>query len=222
MTSSLLLFDLDGTLLETAPDLVGTLNTILVDEGLEPIELATARNFIGQGARAMIELGHSTQSRKVTPERLDELFPVFLERYEARIAQETYAFPGLFDSMETLRSQGWALGVCTNKVEHLARKLLGQLDMLDWFTVITGGDTFDQHKPHPAHILETIKLANADPARSIMVGDSANDIDAAKAANVPVIAVDFGYTMTPVTELGPDIVISHFSELEDAVGKLKN
>lgn len=217
MTTPLLVFDLDGTLLETAPDLVGTLNEILSEEGLLPIPLSTAKTYIGQGAKIMIESGFAANDQTIDEDAINGLFPRFLEKYETRIAQETYAFPGLLDALEKLQHEGWDFAVCTNKHERLARMLLGELGLLGRFVAITGGDTFDHKKPHPEHLLKTVELAGSTAEQSIMVGDSRSDIDAAKAASIPVIAVDFGYTPVPVHELGPDLIISHFDEIHEAI-----
>lgn len=217
MSAPLLVFDLDGTLLETAPDLVGSLNTVLENEGLEGIPIEIARTYIGQGARMMIEKGFKANQKPVSQEQIESLVPGFLDVYEARISLKTHVFPNLLDTMDELAERGWQFAVCTNKMERLARILLEDLSLINRFAAITGGDTFENKKPHPDHILKTISLTNALPEHSIMVGDSISDINAAKAANIPVIAVDFGYTPVHVSELDPDIVISDFKELQSAI-----
>ncbi|MEP0520518.1 MAG: HAD family hydrolase [Hyphomicrobiales bacterium] len=217
MSAPLLVFDLDGTLLETAPDLVGSLNSVLEKEGLKSIPIQTARTYIGQGARMMIELGFKANQLSISHEEIEALVPGFLEIYEARISLKTHAFPNLLEVLDELSEGGWQFAVCTNKMERLARILLEDLNLTDRFVAITGGDTFENKKPHPDHILKTIALTDSLPERSIMVGDSASDINAAKAADVPVIAVDFGYTPVHVSELNPDIVISSFNELHSAI-----
>lgn len=222
MTNPLLIFDLDGTLLETAPDLVGTLNEILQEEGLQPIPLTTAKTYIGQGAVQMIQNGFSANGATVAEERLPFLFASFLEKYEGRIAKDSYAFPGLIRALGELKEKGWIFAVCTNKHERLARMLLDELGLTGWFVAITGGDSFEHKKPHPEHLLKTVELAGASAAKTIMVGDSRTDIDAAKAANIPVIAVDFGYTPVHVSELDPDVVISHFDQLDDAITSISS
>lgn len=222
MSSPLLVFDLDGTLLETAPDLVGTLNEILTEAGLKPIPLGTAKTYIGQGAKMMIEKGFAANGATAGDDKANELMPVFLEKYEARIARETHAFPGLLEALDRLQQEGWHLAVCTNKLERLARLLLEELGLTNRFVAITGGDSFAQKKPHPEHLLKTVELAGASPSDTIMVGDSRSDIDAAKAASIPVIAVDFGYTPVPVDQLGPDVVISHFDQIHEAIRTIKN
>lgn len=221
MTIPLLVFDLDGTLLETAPDLVGTLNAILEKEGLKAIPMETARTYIGQGARMMIENGFKENQKPISREEIEDLVPGFLEHYEARISRETHIFPNLLNVMDKLAAEGWEFAVCTNKMERLARILLDDLNLTNRFVAITGGDTFENKKPHRDHILKTIALTNSTPEHAIMVGDSISDINAAKAAHVPVIAVDFGYTPVHVSELGPDIVISDFAELNAAIQAVK-
>lgn len=221
MTFPLLVFDLDGTLLETAPDLVGTLNAVLQNEGLESVPLAIARNYIGQGAKRMIENGFEANKKTISSERAEELMPVFLKHYEGRITLETHMFPNLLSALDELALDGWKFAVCTNKHERLARIILDDLNLTDRFVAITGGDTFEYKKPHPDHILETIAMTSSLPKNAIMVGDSISDIDAAKRANIPVIAVDFGYTPVHVNELDPDIIISNFDQLRSAIQSIR-
>jgi phosphoglycolate phosphatase len=220
MASPIIVFDLDGTLADTAGDLIGTLNLILVEEGLEPILLKSARDLIGAGAKALIARGFAASGRDLTPQRHDELFHRFLELYEQHLADSSALFPGVVEALGTLSTAGCALAVCTNKVERHAVMLLEALDAAPRFAVITGRDTFAFHKPDPRHLTETITRAGADPRRAVMVGDSRTDIDTAKAAGIPVIAVPFGYTDIPVARLGPDLVIEHFDELPAAVRRL--
>lgn len=221
MPAPLLVFDLDGTLLETAPDLVGTLNQILIDEGLKTIPLEIARTYIGQGARMMMENGFKANGIDMSAADIEARVPKFLARYEARISSETTAFPNLLSTLDELSEQGWNFAVCTNKLERLARILLEDLKLTDRFVAITGGDTFENKKPHAEHILKTVALTSSRLEDSIMVGDSISDINAAKAANIPVIAVDFGYTPVHVKELDPDMVISDFNELPSSIKTVK-
>jgi phosphoglycolate phosphatase len=129
-------------------------------------------------------------------------------------------FEGAEEALDHFAAQGWLLGVCTNKPEKLAVKLLDELGVLTRFAAVTGGDTYPYRKPDPRHLTGTIELAGADPLRAIMVGDSRTDIDTARQAGIPVVAVDFGYTDIPVQELSPDRVISHFDRLREAVESL--
>ncbi len=215
-----LIFDLDGTLVDSNRDLVPALNRTIAHDDVPPISRADVGHVVGQGALKMIERAFQFHDRPLTSERQKELLPVFLETYEAHIADETVWFDGVMDALDHLDSLGWTFAICTNKYEHLARKLIGLLGHGDRFAVVTGGDTFGFKKPDPRHIIETASMVAKNPRQVIMVGDSINDIDAAKNGGIPVIAVDFGYSDVPVSTLAPDIIISHFSELAGAVEKL--
>lgn len=216
----LLVFDLDGTLAETAGDLVGTLNFILRREGVAPIDMSDARFMLGAGAKALIQRGYAAQNIALAPARLQQLFEDFLAHYEAHIADHSFLFPGVVAALDRFEAAGWAFAVCTNKIEAPARKLLVELGVADRFCAIVGQDTFGAPKPDPRVLEQTIALAGGSPARSIMVGDSRTDIDTAKGLGIPCVAVDFGYTDVHVSQLGPDRVISHFDELWDSVASL--
>ena len=216
----LLVFDLDGTLAETAGDLVGTLNFILKREGIAPLPLSEARFMLGAGARALIQRGFAAQKIPLEPARLQQLFGDFLAHYEAHIADESHLFPGVIEALDRFEAAGWAFAVCTNKIEAPARKLLQALGVADRFRAIVGQDTFDTPKPDPRVLQRTIEAAGCSVGRSIMVGDSVTDIDTARNLGIPVVAVDFGYTDIPVRDLSPDRAISHFDALWDAVAAI--
>lgn len=220
MSALTIVFDLDGTLVDTAPDLAETLNVILAHEGLPPVPYQTARGMIGGGARRMIEAGLAFEKRIASTAKVDRMFDDFIAHYAAHIADHSRPFPGLIEALDRLASQGCILAVCTNKLERLSRLLLDALELTPRFAAICGQDTFGTQKPDPEVLRRTITQAGGCASRAIMVGDSATDIDTAKAAAIPVVAVDFGYTETPVTQLGPDRVISHFSELPGAIAAL--
>ncbi len=209
----ILIFDLDGTLADTAGDLIATLNVLLAREGLPTVARSAARSLVGAGARALIERGFALNGAPLAPERLDPLVADFLAHYEARIAEESALFPGARAALERFSGAGFRLAVCTNKPERLARLLLEKLEIDDRFAAICGRGTFPMHKPDPRTLTLTIEAAAGDPRRAVMVGDSKTDIDTARAAGAPVVAVDFGYTETPVAALAPDRVISHFDDL---------
>jgi phosphoglycolate phosphatase len=217
-----LVFDLDGTLAETAGDLMGALNVILAREGLAPLPLASARHLLGAGARALIARGFAEAGQTLTPERLERLFSEFLDHYNAHIADNSWLFPGVEAALDRASQAGYALAVCTNKLERSSHLLLGALGVADRFLFICGQDTFRIAKPDPKPLVETIARAGGLRAQAIMVGDSRTDIDTARAAGVPVIAVDFGYTDVPIADLRPDRVISHFDELWDAVASIRD
>lgn len=217
MPAPTLVFDLDGTLIDTAPDLIETLNVIFAREGLPPVDYATARNLIGGGAKAMIARGLEADGAAVGPAKLEQMFGDFITYYSAHIADRSQPFPGLVDALDVLAARGCQFAVCTNKLEQLSVLLLGKLKLADRFKAICGQDTFRIQKPDPEILRRTIAAAGGSLQHAIMIGDSATDIRTARAAGIPVIAVDFGYSENPVAEFGPDRVISHFAELPAAV-----
>ena len=220
MSPLTVVFDLDGTLIDTAPDLADTLNVILARKGLAPIPYAKARTMIGGGARRMIEAALTFDKQEFTAADIDPLFKDFVTYYAAHIADRSRPFPGLVEALDHLSAQGCILAVCTNKLECLSRLLLDALSLSSRFSAICGQDTFGVQKPNPVILQRTIEQAGGSVTRAIMVGDSATDIDTARAAKVPVVVVDFGYTEIPVTQLGPDRVISHYADLPAAVSAL--
>jgi phosphoglycolate phosphatase len=215
-------FDLDGTLAETAPDLIATLNVIMRQEGIPEVPLEKARDMIGAGSRAMIERGFELARKDLTPAHSDELFRQFLAVYAENLCVGSHLFEDVETTLDRLAAQGYLLAVCTNKVELHSRRLLDHLGIADRFAAICGRDTFPWYKPDPRHLTRTIATAGGDPARAVMIGDSRTDIDTAKAAGVPVIAVPFGYTDVPVDELGPDMIVQRYAELVEAIGGLPN
>jgi phosphoglycolate phosphatase len=216
----IVVFDLDGTLAETAGDLVATLNVIMAREGLPEVPFARAKDMIGAGARALIERGFQAAARPLPPAKLDELFVLFLAHYAENIRVHSHLFDGVEAALDTLQAEGFLLAVCTNKTEALALRLLELLGVRRRFASITGKDTFAFFKPDPRHLTETIRLAGSDPARAVMIGDSRTDIDTAKAAGIPVIGVTFGYTDVHVAALGADATIDHYRDLAPAVRRL--
>src|SRR5690349_2030362 len=220
MPAPLLVFDLDGTLIDTAPDLVDTLNVVFAREGLAPVPFATARKLIGGGARAMITRGVEAEGRVLSPSHIERLFREFIAYYTDHLADRSRPFPGLTETLDTLAAKGHRFAVCTNKLEGLSLMLLRKLELASRFAAICGQDTFGVQKPNPEMLRRTIVAAGGDPARAVMIGDSETDIRTAKAAGVPVVAVDFGYTERPVAEFEPDRVISHYGELPKAIAAL--
>ena len=215
-----IIFDLDGTLIDTAPDLIETLNVILTREGFDAVSFEEARMDIGAGAKRLLERGIARHGHSVSPDRLNDLFDDYLDYYSAHIADRSRPFPGLENALDALAADGCTFAVCTNKLEWLSVRLLDELNLSKRFAAIVGQDTIKIAKPNPAVLHHTIKATGKDSSRAVMVGDSKTDIDTARAAGIPVIAVDFGYTDTPVSKLNPDLVISHFDALPAAVSKL--
>jgi phosphoglycolate phosphatase len=215
--SPLLVFDLDGTLIDTAPDLIDTLNLILRREGLPPVPYDEARNMIGGGARRMIENGLRLDGRAVDNAEMDRLLADFLGYYGEHVADRSRPFPGLDTALDALAGHGFRFAVCTNKREGLSRLLLEALQMTHRFEAICGPDTFNIYKPDPEILRRTISKAGGAMHRAIMVGDSETDVATARAAGIPIVAVDFGYSEIPVAKLTPDRLISHYDQLVPAV-----
>jgi phosphoglycolate phosphatase len=216
----MIVFDLDGTLIDTAPDLIDTLNVVFAREGMPPVPYDTARNLIGGGARMMLARGIEAEGKTVAPAKLDRLFADFIAHYAEHIADRSRPFPGLTEALDTLAGDGCHFAVCTNKLERLSVLLLQHLKLADRFEAICGQDTFGVQKPDPEMLRRTVSAAGGDLRRSIMIGDSATDIRTARAAGIPVIAVDFGYSDRPVAEFAPDRIISRFAQLPGAVAAI--
>jgi phosphoglycolate phosphatase len=215
-----LAFDLDGTLIDTAPDLLGALNVILVEQGMAPAPMTAVRQLVGHGLRGMLIRAYAMAELTISEEEIAVLRPRIVEVYRGRIAQESRPFPGCLAALADLRARGAMLAVCTNKPEALARLLLDELDMTRLFDAIVGGDTLPVQKPDPGPLLEAIAQTGGDVARAILVGDASPDTGAAKAAGVPCIVLSFGYNDLPPAELGGDRVIDHFNDLAGAVADL--
>lgn len=213
MPSPIIVFDLDGTLVDTAPDLLDSLNHCLVSADVPPIDAADIRRFVGFGGRVMIERAFAAHKRPLSEGELDRLQALFMEHYSAGMPGRSRPFPGALDALTRFEGAGYAAAICTNKLERLSQTLLQELGVASRFAAICGADTFAFRKPDPRHLTETIARAGGDPERALMIGDSRTDIDTAKAAGIPVVAVDFGYTDRHVSEFEPSRVISHFDEL---------
>lgn len=220
ITPPLIVFDLDGTLVDSAPDLIGALNYVLGREGLPPVPLASARNMIGAGARALIERGLEREGRTVTPQQMKGFTDDFLAYYSEHIADGSQVFEGVDEALDELAASGFRFAICTNKFEALAKRLVDKLGMTSRFVAICGPDTFGVQKPDPAFLRQTVALAGGAIDSAIMVGDSGTDIGVAKRAGVPVIAVSFGYTPVAIETLEPDYLIAHMSELSNAVAEI--
>ncbi|MBN8972510.1 MAG: phosphoglycolate phosphatase [Rhizobiales bacterium] len=213
-------FDLDGTLVDTAPDLIGALNHVLVREKMSPLPLDSARNLIGAGARRLLERGLEAENRQVTPEEMTKLTEDFITYYADHIADESRPFEGLEAALDNLAGRGYRLAVCTNKLEWLARRLLDRLGLTPRFAAICGADTFGVSKPNPIILRQTVAKAGGVITSTIMVGDAGTDVGVARRADIPVIGVSFGYTEVPIADLKPDRLIDHMNQLPDAVESL--
>jgi phosphoglycolate phosphatase len=214
-------FDLDGTLVDTAPDLINALNFILTREGLPAVPREVARAMIGAGARKLIERGLEVDGRPAGPGDVTRLTNDFIDRYAAHIADQSRPFEGLVDALDDLAALGYRFAVCTNKLEWLSKLLLEQLGLSARFAAICGADTFGVSKPDPAILRQTIIRAGGDVASAVMVGDAGPDVGVARRAGVPVIGVTFGYTEVPLADFKPDRLIDHMRELPAAVESLR-
>jgi len=207
------IFDLDGTLVESAPDLTQATNQILARHERRPVTVDEVRHMVGRGARVMIESAMRLTGDPISRVELDYMLPDFLTYYRAHIADHSHTFPGVTEVLDQLKGQGCKLAVCTNKFEDMSRDLLDALAISRYFDDIVGSDTLEHRKPHPGHILGTLERIGGTPQNAVMVGDSPNDINAAKAAGVKSIAVTFGYTDVPARDLGADAVIERYRDL---------
>lgn len=208
-----IIFDLDGTLVDTAPDLHGALNHSLRRAGRDLIDLEHVRHMVGRGARVLLERGLEATGGLPESERFEELVEDFFDYYQDHLSDQSRPFDGVVDALETFRDAGAVMGVCTNKPMRFAKDLLIDLNLAQYFKATTGGDSFKVRKPDAGHITGTLEAMGHNGGRAYMIGDSISDIDAAHNAGLPCIAVSYGYTETPVQELGPDYIIDHFNEL---------
>lgn len=220
VTDATVVFDLDGTLVDTAPDLVGTLNLLLADQNLPSLSVEAIRPMIGAGAKVMIERGFAAAGEPLDPGRVPALFARFIDVYQSRIADESAPFPGAVEAVDVLRAAGARLAICTNKRTGLSVQLLEALGIADRFDSVVGADSVAAPKPDAGHLIAAVEQAGGRLDRALMVGDSGTDAAAARAAGVPLVLVSFGYTETPAAKLGADILIDHFDELAGACTRL--
>jgi phosphoglycolate phosphatase len=220
LTGATLAFDLDGTLVDTAPDLIGVLNLMLAQRGLPSVPLSSARHLVGGGALYLLEHGFTEAGAVYDPAESDVLLQRFIALYLGRIADESRVFDGVAAALDGFKAQGAKLVVCTNKPTDLSVALLKAVGLLDRFDAVAGPDVVSKRKPDAAHLIEAIRMAGGDPARALMVGDSAADYDSARAAGVPVVLTTFGYTEVPVQTLGADALIDAYAELPAVVRRL--
>ncbi|PZF77712.1 phosphoglycolate phosphatase [Aestuariivirga litoralis] len=220
MPDRAVIFDLDGTLVDTAPDLMRATNFVLTGMGRRPLEMPEVRAFVGHGARALLTRGLAATGGLPDAYDVEADYRRFVDYYAANIAQGSAPFPGLVSLLDRLKDEGYGLGVCTNKLEGLSVLLLEALDLAKYFGSVVGPDTLGIAKPDPKPFFEAVNRLDLDSPRAIMVGDSETDILTARNAGVPVIAVPFGYTPRPVAEFAPDRLIGHFDEAYGAIEEL--
>jgi phosphoglycolate phosphatase len=217
MTDHAVIFDLDGTLVDTAPDLMAATNHVLAMLKRRAITMTEVRSFVGYGAKKLIERGVAATGDEIGEQAMGYYHAEFLRYYECNIAAGSFAFPGAVALLERLKARGTPMGVCTNKLEGLSVSLLDALDLSGYFGAVVGPDTINVAKPDPAPYRETLRRLGA--TQSLMVGDSETDILTARAAGVPIIAVTFGYTQKHVSHFNPDFIVSHFDEMWPIIEK---
>jgi phosphoglycolate phosphatase len=220
LSGATIAFDLDGCLVDTAPDLIGTLNLILAEHGHHGLPLASARSVVGHGARAMLARGFEAVGETPGPEQMSHLFDRFIELYRRRIDMASRPYPGVVEVLDEFAGAGAKLVVCTNKRTDLSLALLDALDLTRRFIAGVGPDKAGAAKPDPHHLIFAIQAAGGSPGRALMIGDSSSDVGAAKAAGVPVVAVSFGYSDVPPAQLGADALIDSFTELPSIARRL--
>lgn len=220
LSHATIVFDLDGTIVDTAPDLLSATNHALGLLGLAPVTIEELHPFIGRGSKAMIDAGLGFRGARVGPDESRRLHDAFLAFYAENVAVGSRPFEGVPELLDTLSGAGARLAVCTNKYEGLSKLLLAELRLAGLFKAIAGRDTFAVCKPDPGHLIGAIALAGGRTDRAVMVGDSEVDIATAAAARVPSIGVTFGYTPRPVAEFGPNAVIDHYREFPAALEKV--
>ena len=211
--------DLDGTLVDSAPDLAGALDTVLAEERVSTVPFEEIRFLVGEGARALVR---RAIARSGDPERydIDRLHDRFLEVYRSRLVRESRPYPGVPGALRVLADEGHTLAVCTNKPEDLARRMLRELS-LDFFgEAVVGGDTFGFRKPDRRALEAAATRAGGAPQRSVLIGDSRTDIETARNAGVPAVLVSYGYRTDPLEALAADFVVREFGAVPGIVHQL--
>ncbi|MEE2527092.1 HAD-IA family hydrolase [Hyphobacterium sp. HN65] len=210
-------FDLDGTLVDTAPDLVRALNAVVAEDGLQGVALADVRIMVGRGARVLIERAYSAQDRRLDPDIVDTKVQRFIDVYKAGIANLSSPFPRCIETLDFLAGKGARLSVCTNKPSVLADALLDALGMTHRFERVIGPDRTSAKKPDAAHFWSAVGDAGPNLA---LIGDSITDSACAKAAGIPCVILTHGYSEIPHQALGADAVLDSFESLPDKLAEL--
>jgi phosphoglycolate phosphatase len=220
LADATIVFDLDGTLVDTAPDLVRALNQTMDLEGLPRMRIETVKRMVGLGARILLERVAASHGASYSAEKLDEMTAAYTDFYRADIARDSKPFPGVIEAMDTLAALGAKFAVCTNKRTALSVQLLEALGLAERFSAIVGADAVTHRKPHAEHYRAAVERAGGVVRRSVMIGDTAADVGAARAASAPAVVVSFGYCDVDAERLGADVLIDHFSKLAPACRRL--
>lgn len=214
------IFDLDGTLVDSAPDLADALDLLLIERGHAPLGLDRVRGLIGHGVAELVRKGLAQYNDRPAPDELAQSVQRFLKHYTVHLSRKSKPYPGAVDALTELRQAGYRLVVCTNKLEASARGLLQDLGLLPAFALVAGPDTFGVAKPDPAHLLRCLPDSNPASFPAVVVGDSEIDLAAARAANLPIIAATWGYARQPLAALNPDALVSQLSDVPAQVDRL--
>jgi phosphoglycolate phosphatase len=215
-----LVFDLDGTLVDSAPDLADSLDLLLVEQGKQPLGLDVGRSLIGHGISNLVAKGLDRSGLKLDGPDLEKRIKRFHEIYAGNLSRKTRAYAGVEEALPRFREQGFSLAVCTNKLEKYSRQILADLGLAAHFDQVAGPDTFGIAKPDPRHLLLTIESISGNGKHALMIGDSEVDVALAKAAGIPVVAVTYGYAKVPLADLNPDALVDSFAELPAQVKRL--
>lgn len=216
----LIIYDLDGTLVDSVPDIAVALNISLAASGLPPVDEGTVRDWVGNGARKLVEraLRHSGQPADAAS--IDSVYRQFLEDYSRHLCEKTVIYPGVAECLQRCRVAGWVQAVVTNKPEALAKGLLQALELDRYFAAVLGGDSLPEKKPHPAPLETVMRGQGADRSRALMVGDSETDLEAARAAGIDSIAVSYGYNRgLDLRSSGALTVLDTLSELPEYLAR---
>ncbi len=222
MSKTTLVFDLDGTIVHSAPDLANAVNHVLVPLGKEPLSVAEAQGMIGNGMPKLLERGFAARNMEVSDDEFEKHFAVFRDFYTENCCVDTAAYPGAFEMLEQVRADGYLTAICTNKLETVTKVIMDQMDLTRLFDGVVGAEPPRPRKPDADPVWLAIERAGGSRDNSIMIGDSPADIGAGKAALLPTIAVSYGYTNIPPAELGADILIDLLSEVSGAVRKVQD
>ena len=214
---SAIVWDLDGTLVDSAPDLASALNTVLDQRGFFTHSVDTVRTMIGNGVPKLVERGFNAVGVRPDPEQLDELIAVFVKEYKACATDNTRPYPGVVEALQEIQSMNIPMGVCTNKPEVFTKQILEGLGLSGYFSSVVGGDSTSARKPDPEPVLACLHGLVAEPASSLMIGDSVHDVHAAHAAGVPIGVVPWGYRSAPVEDLGADFVVRDLAVLTGVI-----
>ena len=222
-----ILFDLDGTLVNTAPDLMLAHNHVMKKYGYDERKLSDIRKLAGGGSKAMLaksihEIAELSGKIEKTEDVIEEMTKEFIDYYSKNILAESTLKKGVLDFLSWCKKNSISMGVCTNKQEHLSIDLLKKIKIYDFFDYVAGGNTFDYNKPDPRHLTSTIEIIGGSITKSLMIGDSETDSNSAKAANIPFILLEDGYTEKKINEIHHDHLVKDFIGLDKIVGKYIN